>query len=162
MEMEGIPLRSTTLTDVSLPSQTPRGSEKLAGRAEYMVMTTKHRLVQLQHPPTTAPPSTGRDLVPLEAARAEEAADLPYLFADGLAPSADEAARQHFVAYTHGLIRELMTNYGKIEHPVVRRELAAHLPSSGNRKKWIQMVFQLQPDILVNNRNGLTGDFPGA
>ena len=34
---------------------------------------------------------------------------------DGARCKTDEAARKRFVAYTHGLIRELMTNYGKID-----------------------------------------------
>jgi hypothetical protein len=34
---------------------------------------------------------------------------------DGARCATDEAARQRFVEYTHGLIRELMTNYGKID-----------------------------------------------
>jgi alpha-L-fucosidase len=34
---------------------------------------------------------------------------------DGAICKTDEAARKRFVDYTHGLIRELMTNYGKID-----------------------------------------------
>ena len=34
---------------------------------------------------------------------------------DGAICKTDEAARRRFVDYTHGLIRELMTNYGKID-----------------------------------------------
>jgi hypothetical protein len=34
---------------------------------------------------------------------------------DGARCATDETARRRFVDYTHGLIRELMTNYGKID-----------------------------------------------
>ncbi len=34
---------------------------------------------------------------------------------DGATRAIDEAARRRFIDYTHGLIRELMTNYGKID-----------------------------------------------
>ncbi|PYV46521.1 MAG: alpha-L-fucosidase, partial [Acidobacteria bacterium] len=77
---------------------------------------------------------------------------------DGARCAADEAARQRFVAYTHGLIRELMTNYGKID--VLWYDVDWPLtPEQWESQKMNDMVFQLQPDIIVNNRNGLPGDF---
>ena len=49
---------------------------------------------------------------------------------DGARCATDEAARRRFVDYIHGLIRELMTNYGKIDMlwydvawPLTRRRL---------------------------------------
>ncbi len=56
----------------------------------------------------------------------------------GITPTApscktDEAARKRFVAYTHGLIRELMTNYGKIDVLWYDVDLAADGRSSGSR-----------------------------
>jgi alpha-L-fucosidase len=77
---------------------------------------------------------------------------------DGARCKTDEAARQRFVEYTHGLIRELMTNYGKIDvlwYDVDWPLTAAEWES----ERMNQMVFELQPDIIVNNRNGLEGDF---
>ena len=44
-------------------------------------------------------------------------------------------------------------------HPLVRRRLAARLPTGGSRERMNEMVFSLQPEIIVNNRNGLPGDF---
>ena len=77
---------------------------------------------------------------------------------DGARCATDEAARQRFVAYTHGLIRELMTNYGKID--VLWYDVDWPLtPEQWESQKMNDMVFQLQPDIIVNNRNGLPGDF---
>jgi alpha-L-fucosidase len=77
---------------------------------------------------------------------------------DGARCATDEAARRRFVDYTHGLIRELMTNYGKID--VLWYDV--HWPLSAEQwesEKMNKMVFELQPDIIVNNRNGLPGDF---
>ncbi len=74
------------------------------------------------------------------------------------AAQTDEAARQRFVAYTHGLIRELMTNYGKID--VLWYDVDWPLtPEQWESERMNKMVFELQPEIIVNNRNGLEGDF---
>jgi alpha-L-fucosidase len=77
---------------------------------------------------------------------------------DGALCPTNETARQHFVAYTHGLIRELMSNYGKID--VLWYDVDWPLSAvQWESEKMNQMVFELQPDIIVNNRNGLPGDF---
>jgi alpha-L-fucosidase len=77
---------------------------------------------------------------------------------DGARCKTDEQARRRFVDYTHGLVRELMTNYGKVDvlwydvnWPLTAEEWEA--------EKMIAMVYQLQPEIIVNNRTGLAGDF---
>ena len=66
---------------------------------------------------------------------------------------------KRFVAYTHGLIRELMTNYGKIDILWYDVDWPLNTAEHGSREKMNEMVFQLQPEIIVNNRNGLPGDF---
>ena len=77
---------------------------------------------------------------------------------DGARCQTDEAARRRFVDYIHGLIREILTNYGKID--VLWYDVDWPLDAKGwESEKMNQMVFELQPDIIVNNRNGLTGDF---
>ena len=77
---------------------------------------------------------------------------------DGALCKTDEQARQRFVAYTHGLIRELMTNYGKID--VLWYDVDWPLtPEQWESEQMNKMVFELQPEIIVNNRNGLEGDF---
>jgi len=77
---------------------------------------------------------------------------------DGALCKTDEQARQRFVAYTHGLIRELMTNYGKID--VLWYDVDWPLtPEQWESERMNKMVFELQPEIIVNNRNGLQGDF---
>jgi alpha-L-fucosidase len=108
----------------------------------------------------------GRDLVweYLEAARAEGMrvgfyySLMDWHHPDGARCATDPEARKRFVEYTHGLIRELMTNYGKID--VLWYDVDWPL----NAEQWEsermnKMVFGLQPDIIVDNRNGLPGDF---
>jgi alpha-L-fucosidase len=77
---------------------------------------------------------------------------------DGARCKTDEQARRRFVDYIHGHIRELLTNYGKIDvlwYDVDWPLTAAEWES----EKMNDMVFNLQPEIIVNNRNGLPGDF---
>ena len=77
---------------------------------------------------------------------------------DGARCATDEAARRRFVDYTHGLIRELLTNYGKID--ILWYDVSWPLtPEGWESERMNEMVFELQPDIIVNNRNGLPGDF---
>jgi alpha-L-fucosidase len=62
------------------------------------------------------------------------------------------------VDYIHGQIRELLTNYGKID--ILWYDVSWPLDAKGwESEKMNKMVFELQPDIIVNNRNGLDGDF---
>jgi alpha-L-fucosidase len=143
---------------------------KAAGQ-KYMVMTTKHHEGFCQWDTkltdyNAMQQGPGRDLVRefVEAARAEGLrvgfyySLMDWHHPDGAICKTDEAARQRFVAYTHGLIRELMTNYGKID--VLWYDVDWPLTAEGwESEKMNEMVFSLQPDIIVNNRNGLQGDF---
>jgi alpha-L-fucosidase len=138
---------------------------------KYMVMTTKHhegfcnfdtKLTNynaMQQGP-------GRDLVReyVDAARAEGMrvgfyySLMDWHHPDGANCLTDPAARDRFVTYTHGLIRELMTNYGKID--VLWYDVNWPLDVDGwQSAKMNEMVYSLQPDIIVNNRNGLAADF---
>ncbi|HEX4021684.1 MAG TPA: alpha-L-fucosidase [Acidobacteriaceae bacterium] len=154
-------------------SNCPRAWAKLAKQAgmKYMVMTTKHhegfcnfdtKLTKYSAPHQ----GPGRDLVReyVEAARAEGLrvgfyySLMDWHHPDGARCATDEAARQRFVEYTHGLIREIMTNYGKID--VLWYDVDWPLDVKGwESVRMNKMVFDLQPDIIVNNRNGLPGDF---
>ena len=70
----------------------------------------------------------------------------------------DPAARKRFVEYTHGQLRELMMNYGKVD--ILWYDMAVPLDAAGgNRSEMNKMVLELQPDIVINNRNLLAGDF---
>ncbi len=70
----------------------------------------------------------------------------------------DLTGRETFMDYTHGLIRELMTGYGKIDI------LWYDLPQCYTAEEWRAvelnaMVRSLQPHILINNRAFTAEDF---
>ena len=175
MEQEGIPVSEyeQVAKKFNPKPDSPRGFAKLAKAAgqKYMVMTSKHhegfcnfdtKLTNYCAPKQAA----GRDLLReyVEAARAEGLrfgfyySLMDWHHPDGARCATDSDARKRFVEYTHGLIRELMTNYGKVD--VLWYDVDWPL----NAEQWEsermnKMVFELQPDIIVNNRNGLPGDF---
>ncbi len=175
MENEGIPVTEyEQLAKQFNPKlNCPRAWAKLAKQAgqKYMVMTSKHhegfcnfdtKLTNYCAPKQAA----GRDLLReyVEAARAEGLrfgfyySLMDWHHPDGARCATDEAARKRFVEYTHGLIRELMTNYGKVD--VLWYDVAWPLDAAGwESERMNKMVFELQPDIIVNNRNELPGDF---
>jgi alpha-L-fucosidase len=143
---------------------------KKAGQ-KYMVMTSKHHEGFCQWDTkltdyNAMKQGPGRDLVRefVDAARAEGLrvgfyySLMDWHHPDGAICKTDEAARRRFVDYTHGLIRELMTNYGKID--ILWYDVSWPLtPEQWESERMNEMVFGLQPDIIVNNRNGLPGDF---
>ena len=175
MENEGIPVAEyQQLAHHFTPKpNAARAWAKLAKQAgqKYMVMTTKHhegfcnfntKLTNYCAPNQAC----ARDLVKeyVDAARAEGLrvgfyySLMDWHHPDGARCADDEAARKRFVGYTHGLIRELMTNYGKID--VLWYDVSWPLDAKGwESEKMNDMVFELQPDIIVNNRNKLKGDF---
>jgi alpha-L-fucosidase len=146
---------------------------RLARRAgqKYMVMTTKHHegFCLFDTATTTycaAKQAAGRDLVReyVEAARAEGLrvgfyySLMDWHHPDGARCAEDEAARKRFVEYIHTHVRELMSNYGRID--VLWYDVAWPLDARGwESERMNSMVFSLQPDIIVNNRNKLPGDF---
>jgi alpha-L-fucosidase len=153
--------------------QCARDWARLAKRAgmKYMVMTTKHHegfcLFDTKTTNYCAPKqAAGRDLVKeyVEAARAEGLrvgfyySLMDWHHPDGARCETDEAARRRFVEYIHTHVRELMTNYGKID--ILWYDVAWPLEAAGWESAAMnKMVFQLQPEIIVNNRNKLPGDF---
>jgi alpha-L-fucosidase len=175
MEEEGIPVEEYQLLAKRFTPKpnAARAWARLARQAgqKYMVMTTKHHegfcLFNSQYTDYCAPKQAcGRDLVQeyVEAARAEGMrvgfyhSLMDWHHPDGARCAEDEAARRRFVDYVHGQIRELLTNYGKID--VLWYDVAWPLDAAGwESEKMNKMVFELQPDIIVNNRNGLPGDF---
>ena len=152
---------------------TPRKWAQLAKAAgmKYMVLTSKHHegfcnwdTKLTNYNAVNYGPK--RDILKeyVEAARAEGLrvgfyySLMDWHHPDGARCQDDPAARRRFVDYTHGLIRELLTNYGKID--VLWYDVSWPLDAEGwESEKMNQMVFGLQPDIIVNNRNRLAGDF---
>lgn len=175
MEMEGIPVAEyEKLAGQFHPKpNAARDWAKLARRAgmKYMVMTTKHHegfchFDSKLTPYTAARNGPGRDLVKeyVEAARAEGLrvgfyySLMDWHHPDGALCAGNEDARRRFVDYIHGQVRELLTNYGKID--ILWYDVAWPLDAQGwESERMNRMVFELQPEIIVNNRNQLPGDF---
>ncbi|WP_255462534.1 alpha-L-fucosidase [Granulicella sp. WH15] len=175
LESEGVPIPQYEILARHFKPKPGAAREwaRLAKRAgqKYMVLTTKHHegfcLWDTKLTDYNAmKQGPGRDLVRefVDAARAEGLrvgfyySLMDWHHPDGAKCETDEEARKRFVAYTHGLIRELLTNYGKID--ILWYDVDKPLTSAQwEAEKMNQMVFDLQPEIIVNNRNGLAGDF---
>ena len=175
MENEAIPIAEYTAHARTFrPARnSARGWAKLAKSAgmKYMVLTTKHhegfcnfntKLTDYN----AVKQGPGFDIVGeyVEAARAEGMhvgfyySLMDWHHPDGARCADDESARRRFVDYTHGLLHELLSNYGKID--VLWYDVAWPLDAEGwESEKMNNMVFSLQPDVIVNNRNKLDGDF---
>jgi len=73
-------------------------------------------------------------------------------------PQNDKDGWSEFLEYVHGQVRELCTNYGKID--VLWYDGAwPWSPEDWRATELNAMVRELQPDILLNPRSGLPGDF---
>src|SRR5438876_2966263 len=175
MEVEGIPIPQYEILARHFTPKPNAAREwaKLAKAAgqKYMVMTTKHhegfcnfdtKLTDYCAPRQAA----GRDLVRefVEAARGEGLrvgfyySLMDWHHPDGARCAHDEDARKRFVEYIHAHLRELLTNYGKVD--VLWYDVSWPLDAAGwESERMNKMVFELQPDIIVNNRNKLPGDF---
>ena len=151
----------------------PRAWARLAREAgmRYIVLTTKHHegFCHFDSKLTDyCAPKRGprRDLVRefVAAARAENLrVGFYYSLMDWHHPDwrrakDDAEARKRFVDYTHGQLRELMSNYGKVD--ILWYDMAVPLDAAGWRSEEMnRMVLELQPEIVINNRNLLSGDF---
>ena len=151
----------------------PRIWARMAREAgmRYLVLTTKHHdgfclfgsKICAFNAVATAP---GRDLVAefVAACRAEGLrvglyySLMDWHHPDGVRCATDGAARQRFVTYTHGLVRELMTNYGKID--LLWYDIPWPLTAAGWETPALNaMVRRLQPGIVINDRSGMPQDF---
>lgn len=73
-------------------------------------------------------------------------------------PTKDPEAWKVFVEYVHSQVRELMSQYGKID--ILWYD--GGWPHDGNAWRSNElnaMVRNLQPDIIMNNRSGIPGDY---
>jgi alpha-L-fucosidase len=138
---------------------------------KYMVLTTKHHegfcLWDTKQTDFNAVRACGRDLVReyVDACR-EFGLRIGFYYSlmdwnhpDGGRCAYDSKARQRFVAFTHGCVRELMSQYGKIDilWYDVSRPLASY--EGWDSLTMNQMVRSLQPNIIINNRSKLDEDF---
>ncbi|MHC4982036.1 MAG: alpha-L-fucosidase [Planctomycetota bacterium] len=150
-----------------------RKMAKLAKAAgmRYMVLTTKHHegfcLWDTQTTDYCAPKQAcGRDLIAeyVKAARAERLrvgfyfSLMDWHHPDGAKCATDEAARKRFVKYVHAQVRELVSNYGRLD--ILWYDGSWPLSAAGwQSRKLNNMVRRLQPGIIINNRSGLPEDF---
>jgi alpha-L-fucosidase len=176
MNRERIPIAEyEPLADTWLPKERPaREWARLAKQAgmKYMVMTSKHhegfclwnsRLTDYnayKHGPK-------RDLVAEYVDACHEyglRCGLYYSLMDWHHPDGancahDDAARRRFLDYTQGLVRELCTNYGKLDILWYDVSWPLRTPVLWESTKMNAMVRELQPDIIINNRSQLDEDF---
>jgi alpha-L-fucosidase len=176
MNRERIPVAEyEKLADTWKPKERPaREWARLAAQAgmKYMVMTTKHHegfcLWDTQQTDYNAVRhGPGRDLVReyVEACR-EFGLKVGFYHSlmdwhhpDGARCAYDEDARRRFLDYIQGCIRELCTNYGRID--IFWHDVSWPLssPEAWESVKMNGMIRELQPHILINNRSQLDEDF---
>ncbi|WBQ01902.1 alpha-L-fucosidase [Kribbella sp. CA-293567] len=149
---DGFCLWDSALTDYKV-TNTPYGRDLLqpfvdACRAEGLNVGFYHSLIDWHHP------------------------SFPV---DGLHPQRDDenykaqaAGRDlaEYREYLHGQVRELLTGFGQIDYLFFDFSYAGRSHTWGGKgaEEWgaaelLAMVRELQPDILVNDRTGLPGDF---
>ena len=147
--------------------------------ARYVVLTTRHHdgfcLFDSQHSGfTSSKRGPKRDLV-LEYVTAARKAGLRvglyYSLLDWRYPGYFQPEKypdsyQALLQQVHGQVRELMSNYGKIDLLEYDGGWDAALKMSAEEKinfwrarELNAMVRQLQPEIIINNRSGLVEDF---
>lgn len=147
----------------------------LAKRAgmTHMCMTTKHHegycLFDSKLSDYTAPKrAAGRDFIREYTDACRKAGlrvGLYYSLMDWHHPDwhalkrGDRVGHKRFLNYIHGQIRELMTNYGKIDLLFYDIPAPYDLPEEWKAREMNAMVKKLQPGILVNDRNQLPGDY---
>ena len=136
-----------------------------------MVMTSKHHegfcLFDTKTTRYCAPKqAAGRDLAKeyVEAARAEGLrvgfyySLMDWHHPDGARCEGDAAARRRFVDYIHAHLRELLTQYGKLD--ILWYDVAWPLDAKGWESVYLNtMVRKLQPDVIINNRSKIPEDF---
>jgi alpha-L-fucosidase len=154
----------------------PRAARQWAALAQragmkYMVMTTKHHegflLWDSQMTDyNAARRGPGRDLVReyVDAAR-EFGLRVGFYYSlmdwhhpDGARCLNDEAARRRFLDFTQGCVRELCTNYGKLDILWYDVSWPLRSPEAWESYQMNAMVRQLQPQIIINNRSQLPED----
>ncbi|MCY2928381.1 MAG: alpha-L-fucosidase [Planctomycetota bacterium] len=147
---------------------------KLARKAgmKYMVMTTKHHegfclwdTKMTDYNAVARGPK--RDLVReyVEACR-EFGLKIGFYYSlmdwhhpDGATCAKDEAARRRFCDFTYGCVRELMSNYGKIDVLWYDVSWPLDSPEKWESLKMNKMARALQPHILINDRSQIPEDF---
>ena len=176
MNRERIPLKEyERLAKTFKPkARCPREWARLAKKAgmKYMVMTTKHHegfclwnTKQTSYNAVRRGPK--RDIVQdyVDACR-EFGLKIGFYYSlmdwhhpDGAKCAKNEKARRRFLDFTQGCVRELMTNYGKIDILWYDVSWPLESPERWESAKMNAMARELQPHIIINNRSQLPEDF---
>jgi len=134
---------------------------------KYMVFTTKHhdgfanfdsKLTDYKITSQDSP--FGRDITKeLAEAFREAGMGVGFYYSQPDWRHADYRTETHdrYIRYFHGQVRELLCNYGKVD-------LIWFDGLGGSAKDWdaenlFKMIKDLQPEIIINNRCGLEGDY---
>ena len=163
------------LADTFLPEPgAPRKWAELAKKAgmKYMVLTTRHHegfslWDSKVNPYNSVNYGCKRDIVREFVDACHEyglkvgfySSLMDWHHPDGWRCAFDTEARRRFTQYIKELNRELMTNYGKID--ILWYDVSAPMESweGWDSLELNQMVRELQPDIIINNRSKLEEDF---
>jgi len=134
---------------------------------KYLVFTTKHHDgfvnfdSRLTNYKVTSPESPyGRDIVG-ELARAchEGGIGLGFYYSqpDWHHPDYRTARHASYIEYLHGQLRELCTNYGKVD--IIWFDGLGGRAADWDAERLVGMIRNLQPGVIINNRCGLPEDF---
>ena len=137
---------------------------KAAGM-KYLVFTTKHHdgfcmfdSKLTDYKITNSP--FGRDVVKELADACHEAnfrLGFYYSPPDWHHPDYRTANHARYIEYLHGQLRELCTNYGRVD--IIWFDGLGGRAKDWDSERLFRMIRQLQPHVLINNRGGLPGDF---
>ena len=176
MSLENYPVQEyEKLADQFHPKPgAPREWARLAKAAgmKYMVLTTRHHegfslWDSKVNPYNSVRLGPKRDIVKeyVEACR-EFGLKVGFYFSlmdwhhpDSWRCAFDPDAQRRFTDYIQGMVRELMTQYGKID--ILWYDVPRPMEhwEGWNSLKMNQMVRELQPEIIINNRSKLDEDF---
>ncbi len=133
----------------------------------YMVFTTKHHDgfcmfdTRLTDYKITSPESPyGKDVV-AQLADACHCGGLKwgiyYSPPDWHHPDYRTENHARYIEYLHGQLRELLTNYGRVD--IVWFDGLGGKPADWDAERLVDMCRRLQPGVVINNRAGLPCDF---
>lgn len=170
-----VPEYSKLAQQFNPPSGAPDEWVRLARAAgmKYIVLTTRHHdgfcLFDTETTDFSAPKTaTGRDLI-AEFVAACRRAKMPFGFYYSLvnwrfpgvlpiSPDTPDSVYLPMIAEAHAQIRELCTHYGKVD--ILWYDMLVPTDTILWRAHALEkMVRELQPEILINDRGGLPGDF---
>ncbi|MHB8897902.1 MAG: alpha-L-fucosidase [Thermoguttaceae bacterium] len=133
---------------------------------KYMIFLVKHHDgfclydTKLTDYRSTGPESAWKVDLMKEVADACHAADLKlivyYSQPDWHHPDYRSKTHARYIEYLHGQVRELLTNYGRIDG--FWFDLGGK-PEDWDTPRLFKMMRTLQPWLIINNRCGLPGDF---